>query len=264
MFTVAVFNPQAAVGKTTLCANLGHALAMRGHQVTLVDFDPAGDLCQYLGLFRPPTMGVGDAMREGAGLEGVLLSTRDELHLVPAGSRLGELDSPQGGAEQGSMLQQVLAQGLPGQDCLLIDCPSTGDILLANALLAVDLALIPVTQDEAGETALPGLIDTIEKFNGARARPLDYRFVINRMPVRRRLTGAAARFCSIAPERFMSHAICQTEIIAESRKMGRTVFEYRPNSRASSDFDQLAKEWLASDFSATGINPKASTGEVSE
>jgi len=246
MYRVAIFNPEAGVGKTTLAANLAHALAMAGRKVTLVDLDPEGSLCDCLGLFRPPSHGIDQVILGGATLESVALSTREELHLVPPGERLaGVGQAGEAGPERARLLQQALSAGMPGADMLLIDCPSEDEWLVASALLVADLVLIPVTHDRAGAEALPRLLETVARFGRVRGRQLDYRVVINRMPVRRRLTGPTAGFNDLAPGRIFRHTICQTEPIAQARSAGRTVFEYRPDSRAAKDFRQLADEWLA-------------------
>ncbi len=246
MFTIAVFNSQPGAGKTAVTINLGHALALAGHQVTLVDFDPAGDLSTGLGLFRQPGQGIDQVLLGALDLASVAISTRDELHLIPAGAGLGAFEQEQkSGIQRGLLLQQALARGMEGQEYLLMDCPSSAGLLVANALLAVDLVLLPVTGDEAGAAALPHLLETVRQFAAARGRALGYAILINRIPVRRRLTGVAvSKFSSLAPGHFLKSVICQSDLITESRKIGRTVFEYRPNSRSVTDFRQLATELL--------------------
>ncbi|MCW8890122.1 MAG: ParA family protein [Sedimenticola sp.] len=244
MQTVAVFNPQSGVGKTTLCANLGHALALAGHPLTLVDFDPAGDLSASLGLFRAPTQGIDQVLLEQATLEAVSISTRDEVHLIPAGSRLSEWASGSiSDMEKGKLLGRLLSAESSETDLLLFDCPSNADLLIANILLAVDWLLIPLPGDDAGAESLPHLLQTIETFSRARGRPLNYLFVMNRIPVRRRLTGvAASKFSALAPGHFCKSVICQSDQLEQARQIGRTIFESRSGSRPASDFSQLASE----------------------
>ena len=247
MYTIAVFNNQKDAGKTAITINLGHALALAGHQVTLVDFDPAGDLSAGLGLFRQPTQGIDQVLLESLDMESVAISTRNELHLLPAGVRLGELEQEHGqtGIQRGLLLQQALARGMVDQEFMIFDCPSRSGLLTANALLGVDMALMPVTGDEVGATGLPHLLETVRRFGASRGRALDYAVLMNRIPSRRRLTGAAAsKFSSLAPGHFLKSVICQSDLINESRSIGRTVFEYRPNSRSVADFRQLARELL--------------------
>lgn len=247
MYSIAVFNSQKGAGKTAITINLGHALALAGHQVTLVDFDPAGDLSTGLGLFRQPTQGIDRVLLEAVDMESLAISTRDELHLLPAGVRLGELEQQHGqaGMQRGLLLQQALSRGMADQEYMIFDCPSHSGLLAANALLGVDMALMPVTGDAAGAAGLPHLLETVRRFGATRGRALEYAVLMNRIPLRRRLTGAAAsKFSSLAPDHFLKSVICQSDLINESRNIGRTVFEYRPNSRSVADFRQLVRELL--------------------
>ncbi|RLJ19553.1 hypothetical protein DJ031_07840 [bacterium endosymbiont of Escarpia laminata] len=52
MRRIAVINQKGGVGKTTITANLGHALALLGHRVTVIDLDPQGQLAASFGIFR--------------------------------------------------------------------------------------------------------------------------------------------------------------------------------------------------------------------
>ncbi|MCG7866342.1 MAG: ParA family protein, partial [Candidatus Thiodiazotropha taylori] len=44
MRRIALINQKGGVGKTTLTTNLGHALALAGQRVTVIDLDPQGQL----------------------------------------------------------------------------------------------------------------------------------------------------------------------------------------------------------------------------
>ncbi|TVO78325.1 ParA family protein [Sedimenticola selenatireducens] len=254
MQTLAIFNPHPKVGKTTFCVNFGHALALAGQQVTLIDFDPNGMLCDCLGLFRPPSQGIDQVLMGKAKLEAVSVSTRDEMHVVPGGNMLSELAS---GAlsdmEKGLLLQRILLTEPLDQDYLIFDCPSTSDLLVANALLAVDRVIIPLAGDEQGANSLPHLLETVQRFGKARGRPLYYNIVMNRIPARRRLTGvAASKFSALAPGHFLKTVVCLSLQLTEAQKIGRTIFEYRPHSRSASDFRQLAAEYIKQDVCVDG------------
>ncbi|AKH21405.1 ParA family protein [Sedimenticola thiotaurini] len=244
MYSIAVFNDQKSAGKTATTINLGHALSLAGYPVTLVDLDSAGDLSSGLGLFRPPTQGIDQVLQGTATLDSVTISTRDTLHLIPAGAGLAEFEREQPSeSESGLRLRQAITGETPDQSVMIFDCPSRSGALTANLLLGVNMVLMPVPGDDEGAAALPRLLETIRQFRSARERPLDYAVLMNRIPQRRRLTGpAASKFCSLAPDHFLRSVICQSDLIDRARSAGRTVFEYRPNSRSAEDFRLLAQE----------------------
>lgn len=254
MQTLAIFNSQPKVGKTTFCINFGHALALAGQQVTLIDLDPKGTLSDGLGLFRPPSQGIDQVLMGAAKLEAVSVSSRDEMHLIPGGKKLPELAS---GAlsdmDKGLLLQRILLAETLDQDFLIFDCPSTADLLVANALLAVDRVIIPLAGDEQGADSLPYLLETVQRFGKVRGCPLHYNIVMNRIPTRRRLTGVAvSRFLALAPGHFLKTVVCFSQQLTEAQKIGRTIFEYRPHSRAASDFRRLAAEYIKQSVCVNG------------
>lgn len=246
MYSIAVFNDQKSAGKTAITINLGHALSLAGNPVTLVDLDPVGDLSAGLGLFRPPTQGIDQVLQGAATLDAVAISTRDTLRLVPAGAGLSAFEQERpSDPEGGLLLRRAISSRAADPSIMVFDCPARSGALTANVLLGVDMVLMPVTGDDAGAAALPNLLETVRQFCAAREQSLDYTVLLNRIPQRRRLTGpAASRFSSLAPEHFFKSVICQSALIDQARRAGRTVFEYRPNSRSAADFRQLAQELL--------------------
>ena len=144
MHSLAVINQKGGVGKTTTAVNLGHALAMRGHRVMLVDLDPQGHLSPCLGLFRAPANGVDRTLLHDQALAEVAVATRELLQLVPAGNGLGEVERLQGGVERARLLQAALQRACPDVDYLIFDCPPSAGLLVMNALLAVDRVPVPV------------------------------------------------------------------------------------------------------------------------
>ena len=85
MRIIAVINQKGGVGKTTVTANLGHALQKAGNKVMLIDMDPQGQLTTSLGIFKLPAHGVDTVLLDQASMKAVEIHTRENLVLVPAG-----------------------------------------------------------------------------------------------------------------------------------------------------------------------------------
>lgn len=244
MRCIAVINQKGGVGKTTISANLGHALALAGRRVTLFDLDPQGHLTTSLGIFRKPERGVAEIMLGDVQLDRVAVRSRDRLTLIPAGRHLGEVEQIQeGGAARGRLLFQALNGHLADQDYVLIDCPPSSGLLVANAALAADEALIPVTGDYLGLNGLVQLMQTLKGFQPFRKRPLHHWIELSRFQPRRRLAREIKeKLAQHFAGRILDTAIREAAVLAECPGVGRSIFEYRAGSSSAREFEALAGE----------------------
>jgi len=245
MYSLAVINQKGGVGKTTTAVNLGHALALRGYRVMLVDLDPQGHLAPCLGVFRAPASGVDRALLHDETLTEVAVATRELLQLVPSGKGLGEVERLQGGIERARLLQAALQRACPDVDYLVVDCPPSAGLLVMNALLAVDRVLVPVAGDFLSLTGLARLMRTLSKVEALRARPLQRDIFLSRYVVRRRLSREVCdKIRQHFPNQLLESAISEAAVLAECAGAGRTIFEYRARSRSAAEFAALAEEVL--------------------
>ncbi len=247
MRSIAVINQKGGVGKTTISANLGHALALSGYQVTVLDLDPQGHLTASLGIFRKPARGVADLMLKEVALEQIAIRSRDRLSLVPAGQRLGEVEEMhEGGASRARLLRTALNGQLESQDFVLIDCPPSSGLLVANAVLSADEALIPVTGDYLGLNGLAQLMQTLKSFHPYRATPLRHWITLSRFHPRRRLAREVQqRLHEHFSGRVLETGIREAAVLAECPGVGRSIFEYRSGSASAKEFRALAGELIA-------------------
>ncbi len=243
---IAVVNQKGGVGKTTITANLGHALALSGHHVTVVDMDPQGQLSASLGLFKPPSQGIDEVMLGEADFAAASISTRDGLMLVPAGQRIAEVDRMQGGMERARLLKRGIERSESSADFTLYDLPPAAGLIMANAIMAVDEVLIPVTGDYLGLNGVAQLMQTLRHFEKFRTSRLRQWVMLSRLNQRRRLSReVAAKLVKHFSGQLLETPICEAAVMAECPGVGRTIFEYRPKSRSAKDFLSLAQDLIS-------------------
>jgi len=246
MKVVAVLNQKGGVGKTTLTANLGHALALTGKKVVAVDLDPQGHLSASLGIFKPPRHGIGDVLKGDSSMQAVKVETRESMQLIPAGMSLREIEEFGGNAkDRMHLLQNALSQ-LPAEtDYVLIDCPPSSGLLAANAILAVDEVMIPVSGDYLSLNGLAHLMITLKRFDGLRNKPVKKKIVLSRFVARRRLSREVLeKLLEHFPGLIFQTAIREASALAECPGIGRTIFEYREFSSSAEDFRLLAQDFI--------------------
>ncbi len=141
---IVITSGKGGVGKTTLTANLGMALAKMGHQVALVDADfNLRNLDLLLGLEKRIVYGVLDVLAGECRLEQALIKDKRQpgLVLMPVSQkRTQDVVTP----EQMKSLSNALAQKY---DYVLIDSPSGIDIGFQNAIASATEAIIVTTPE---------------------------------------------------------------------------------------------------------------------
>ncbi len=167
---------KGGVGKSTTCINLGVALANQGYRILMVDLDPQGHLAACLGrdagTLKHTIANLMYAHLDGFPVndDGILLSIRDNLDLLPSnkkltivGDRLLFAKSQEREDESAPKSEEILKQVLDGYrvsyDFIVIDCQPNVSILTRNALVASDSVILPV---ETHYLAYEGLRETLD------------------------------------------------------------------------------------------------------
>lgn len=244
MRTIAVINQKGGVGKTTTTVNLGYALTLLGNKVTVIDLDPQSHLSSSLGINSREYAGMDEILLHNAPLAQSLIKVRENLHLVPAGAELAQIEHlSEGGAKKGARLRQALKGQLQDQDYVLIDCPPASGILAVNALLASDEVIIPVTGDYLSLQGLSFLIATIRNFEQKLGHKLKQWIVLTRFHTRRRLPKEVlSKILEYFPQQVFATHVRETAALAECPGAGKTIFEYRSSDHGATDYRQLADD----------------------
>jgi chromosome partitioning protein len=259
--TVALLNQKGGVGKTTTTANLGHALAIAGKRVCLIDLDPQGHLTLHLGidqdavertvydLMVDPDCDVADCViREARPNLDVMLA---EVDLAAAENELASL------AERRTILRDRFAPIAHRYDVVLIDCPPSLGLLTVNALTMADELFVPMQAHFLALQGVGRLLETVRLVCGSVNAELTVAGVI--LCMFERQTTLAKEILVDLEEFFDSYRgadvpwsecrVLQPPIrrnikLAEAPSFGNTIFDYAPWCPGAIDYRRLAASLL--------------------
>ncbi len=243
---LAILNHKGGVGKTTSCLNLASAFADMELRILAVDLDPQAHLTISLGVTDSGLSGVDDIfLKQANGLD-LILQVRENLDLLPAGYRLGEVEKLAAqGASKAKILQQALQPLRNQYDMVLIDCPPTSGLLNFNALFAVDEVIIPVSSDYLALHGLSQLLRTLKSAEKFMHKKLVTWIALTRYTMRRRLSRQVRqKLINYFPHQVLSTCIRESAPLAESPSFGKSIFDYSRRSNGAHDYASLADDIL--------------------
>jgi len=256
----AVINQKGGVGKTTTVANLGSAIASRGHELCLIDLDPQAHLSLHFGIEpSDKTKTIYDVLMGEAELDSVAINAAPSLRIIPSVIDLAGAEVELVGKVG---REQVLRDRLGASelDCeiMMIDCPPSLGLLTLNALSATDEVLIPLQAHFLGLQGLGKLLETISLVQKRINPTLKVAGIIFCMyETTTRLAGEVAadleEFINAARgedlpwsnTRIFKRRIRRNIKLAECPSYGKTIFDYDPHSIGAEDYLALAEEFLA-------------------
>lgn len=169
---IAIANQKGGVAKTTTAINTGVALALMGHKVLLIDFDPQESLSQFFDCYA--------AEKNIAGMMYNIINKRDcnmsdyivhneinKIDFIP--SELNAMNKLEKDLisvrSKETVLKRAFAKHrdlIEDYDYVIIDCLASLNVMLDNALTAADYVLIPCQASPMSFGALPNLILQIQ------------------------------------------------------------------------------------------------------
>ena len=237
--TVALFNLKGGVGKTTLTVNLGAAFSKLGKKVLLIDIDPQQNLTQNLGINPMRVEGIDDLLIGKRTFEEVKKSYRGEFDFIPAGKGLREFEIQLAASyfktnTTGNVFRKIF------------DNPPSVNLMTTNALAFVKHVYVPV---QCQPFALQGSKKTVSFVYRIKALYNPMLSISAIIPVmydqRNNLSDTIIeRLKSMFREKLTNTKIGINVSLAESTGYGKTIFDYKPNSRGAKDILNLAVEIL--------------------
>ncbi len=228
-----VFSLAGGVGKTSLVASLGRALAARGERVLLADACNFGLLPFYFGAREVKPGGV---RTFGGGPSDPPI-------------RILSLDMDRESSEP-DLLRREAARSLQDATRVLIDVSTGSASMLRQALRLSPTVLVPIMPDVASVVTLQPLDGFFRSQESAGGRPPQVWYVLNQfdpaLPLHLDLREVLRQQLG---ERLLPFAIHRTPAVSEALAEGMTVIDYAPGSPAAEDILNLVN-WVRSSSAA--------------
>ena len=241
-FCISILNFKGGTGKSSLAENLGHALALLGQCVLVIDADRQGNSSTTL-LAGATTPTLTDVLRQEATLQQAIHQARENLYVVPSDTNLDRAsryiinENPR----KGYYTLRDALQPLTNFDYVFIDHAGAYTAVMEACLLASSEMLIPC---ELESYAVQGLFsmfaklqDTLSDHEIQNAGITPYNVDLRYAMARQYLKELHETFGDLIT------AVIRTDAtVPRAQSVRQTVFEYDPKSKVAEDFRTLAED----------------------
>lgn len=243
MKKIALINQKGGVGKTTSTINIGAGLSMLGKKVLLIDLDPQSNLTYSLGIHAHQLeTGVFDLLKKREEI-GDIVMERNGVSVIPATLELSGAEVELASEVGREFLLHEALERLNGFDYVLIDCSPSLGLLTINALVAAEIAYIPLQTEFLALQGLSQLLRTIEVVKKRLNRKLEIGGIIATRYNRRRLNKEVIeKIKEYFGDKVFNTLIRENISLAEAPSFGKTIYEYKPKSHGAEDYKKLCKE----------------------
>ena len=226
------------VGKTSLVASLGSALAAEGENLLLVDTHPYNLLPLY---FTATPAQPRPFTEAAAGAVQVVTMER-------------ELDEPAAPPE--TSLVETIVRKLHGIDRILIDVSTGSPAILRQALRFSPTVLVTLTPDMASVVSLQAVENLFEQLAEELGRPIELFYLLNRFDPSQRLDmDVRALLTRQLGDRLLPVVIHCDTAVSEALAEGMTVMDYVPNAQVAEDLGSFARWVRELDEPAASVLP---------
>jgi len=267
MRVIAVINQKGGVGKTITSVHISAFLARRGKKTLLIDLDPQANSSLLLNVKASLNeLSIYDVMVEDAFPEDVIVDTSIEnLSLLPSNLNLAEaeidlVEKPGREIKLAEKLYKSIEREtfVGSYDYIIIDCSPSLNILTVNALLAAKEIFVPVQMSYFALKGAGHLIDIVKLVNEELGHGVEITGVIPTFF--KEGSGEDKEVLKKVKETFKDSVfdtvIRSSDIYDKAAAQHETVFDYKPDSGASSDYKNLVKEIIDMEDDEEGKSAK--------
>lgn len=254
MTVIAIANQKGGVGKTTTAINLAAALCKLDKKVLIIDLDPQGHATIGLGFNIEGRLTIADVLTENALLSSTIytLNTNMNLSICPSNLKLAvsEMKLSSLGAKEFKLRKAIASLEKDDFDFIIIDCAPTFASLSINAFIASDYVILPLQLSYFSLEGVSSFLQTLNFINQ------DVSYVIGHET---KIIGVLRTFFDLRTlisrevdeairktfgDQVFESTIPQNVSLNEAQSEGKTIFEYKPESKGAEAYMNLAKELM--------------------
>lgn len=246
-----IFNQKGGVGKSTIASNLAAISAARGLRTLVVDLDTQANTSAYLlgpdwepdtaqgmvGLFEQY---LSFRLYEQAPDEFVLETPYPDLHILPAGRELEELQVKLEARYKIYKLREALEALSDHYDAIYIDTPPALNFFTRSALIAAERCLIPFDCDDFSRQALYELLDNVQEMRQDHNRELEVEgIIINQFQSRARVMQQAVAELEADEQPILSPPLSASVKVRESHQRSTPLIHLAPSHKLTREYMAL-------------------------
>ena len=246
MIIISVVCQKGGVGKTTTTINLASVLSKKGLKTLIIDTDPQGNVSTYLNQNKNSELTTSTTQILDGEKDIEPIKVFENLYLIPSNIDIKKHNSEKivGGSKLRNIRQN---EKIKMFDLILIDTPPTMSSLVQEALSTSDYYFIPSKPEflavEGVGQAMSFAKQTISEV--PHTNPYFLGVVLNQVDTRRAsYQDLVLELKQILSDKLFKTHISQLTEIADSPLYAKTVLDFREQSKARIEFEELGNELL--------------------
>ena len=252
---ISIINNKGGTGKTTTSVNLSYCLAEKGYRVLITDLDPQSYASFSMGVqYQHLKPSISSCMSGEMTIHEVIRKTENKsLYLVTSEPELASWEIyTKLEKNHEESLKNILNPVYDDYDFIILDCPPSFSLLSLNATIASDALIIPVTPEYLpleGFITFYEMIQNIAEYWHLNTELLGILFTMaetTKYPRKSRLQ--QIEIMKLIKNKFngdvFKTVINRNPELTIASSFGESILTYAPNSKAASDYRNLAEEIL--------------------